>query len=213
MDTSAIIAANADVDNALWRYLLFFGVIISGIQMGVFLHIVCESHLKKPFYSARFQLRNFIIDSIKEPLALSGVTTGIWLATFVLKMNESIIGFFNNLIILQIVVTLTWLVLRMFERFLGNSDMKLNLKSNQLSPVVIWKTQTTILDITITVVVLWIFDFEITPMLAGFGLSGLSITLARAIGNPLKRTRRSMTRKRNSWAKIESLIHDDDELR
>lgn len=169
-------------NNALWQYLVFFGIIIFSIILGKIFYFISRGKLRKLTARSKTKLDDYFIDIIEEPLVLLIVTAGIWGGSRFLTRNETAEKIFGDLIQVLIAMTIIWFVVRLvdmliryyLEPLVEKSESKLD---DQILPILRKSSKIVILLLGF-IVVLSNLGYDILSVLAGLGIGGLALALA-----------------------------------
>jgi len=169
-------------NNALWQYLLFFGIIIFSILLGKIFYFISKGSLRKLAAKSKTKLDDYFIDIIEEPLVLLIVTAGIWGGSRFLSLNDTAKKIFADLIQVLVAMTIIWFVVRLvdmlirhyLEPLVQKSESKLD---DQILPILRKSSKIVILLLGF-IVVLSNLGYDILSILAGLGIGGLALALA-----------------------------------
>ena len=169
-------------NNAIWQYLLFFGIIVFSIILGKIFYYISKGKLRKLAAKSKTRLDDYFIDIIEEPLVLLIVTAGIWAGSRFLTLNEAATKFFGDLIKVLVAMTITWFVVRLvdmliryyLEPLVEKSESKLD---DQILPIMRRSSKIVILLLGF-IIVLSNLGYDILSVMAGLGIGGLALALA-----------------------------------
>lgn len=170
------------LDNTLWQYLLFLGIIVLSIIIGKIFYYISKHKLRKLTEKSKTKLDDYLVDIIEEPLVLLIVTAGIWGGSRFLTLNSTADKIIGNIVLVLIAMTVTWFLIRLvdmlikhyIEPMVEKSESKLD---DQILPILRKSIKTVILILAI-IVVLSNLGYDILSILAGLGIGGLAIALA-----------------------------------
>jgi len=169
-------------DNTIWQYLIFFGCILAGVIVGKIFYYFTKTKLRKWTAKSSTKFDDYLIDIVEEPIVLVIITAGFWIGTFFLTLNETAQKFFDNIVFVLLIISLTWFLLRFIdvliklyvEPLAEKTESKLD---DQLLPLV-RKFSKAVIGILAVIVVLSNLGYDILSILAGLGIGGLAIALA-----------------------------------
>jgi len=168
--------------NAIWQYLVFFGLIVLGILLGKIFYYISKGKLRKAAARSKTKIDDYLIDIIEEPLVLLIITGGVWAGSRFLTLSAAADKIFGELILVLVAMTITWFVIRLvdmliryyLEPLVEKSESKLD---DQILPIM-RKTAKIVILLLALIVVLSNLGYDILSILAGLGIGGLALALA-----------------------------------
>ena len=164
----------------LMNWIIAFAIISVSIIAGKFLYWLIQSTIKKKIKERDFFF--IFIDMVEEPLSLAVAIFGFWYAEDFLHINEKIAHLIDSVIYFVILFDIAWFLSRFFdaivEKYIAPKVLETETDMDDvLLPVF---RRLVVVAIWATVIILGLdhAGYDITAMLAGFGIGGLVFALA-----------------------------------
>ena len=166
---------------SITNWIIAFAIISISLIAGKFLYWLIQKTIKKKVEEKKDFFFIFI-DMVEEPLSLAIAIFGFWYAKDFIYINKKIAHFIDSALYFIILFDIAWFLSRFFDAIV----------EKYIKPKVL-KTETDIDDILLpvfrkliivaiwaTVIILGLDNagYDITTMLAGFGIGGLVFALA-----------------------------------
>jgi len=168
--------------NTITQWAIALGIIVGAFVVGKALYWVFGSVVRKLTAKTKTRLDDIIVDMIEEPVVLALTIIGIWYGLRTLALPEATVTWTQNVILVLVVLTITWLVARLLESLFAEYIVPLAAKSatdldDQLLPIVRKGTKFTVWGVGI-MVALNNAGYDVTALIAGLGIGGLALAMA-----------------------------------
>jgi small-conductance mechanosensitive channel len=157
--------------------ILSLGVAIAAILFGMIFQRVVLSYLKKIAAKTKWEGDDIIVNAFKGAVVYLFFTLlGLYLAISVSPLSEDLSHLLQNIILVIIILSVTWLLTNIATGFL---ELYAGRFKDAIPQTTIFKNLTKIVIITIGfLIILQTLGISITPILTALGVGGLAVALA-----------------------------------
>jgi MscS family membrane protein len=168
--------------NTVYQYLLFLGIVIVFLVVAKILNYFITFVLKKYFKKTKNKLDDIIILSIGKPILFFTFIIGLFVASKILTLPESIQFGYGRFLKMLFEFFLAWVIISFIDALIIEYLEPLTKKTesdldDHLLPFVRTLAKTSIIVIA-AIMVLSDLGFNVTAIIAGLGIGGLAIGLA-----------------------------------
>jgi len=157
--------------------ILSLGVAIAAILFGIIFQRIVLSYLKKIAAKTKWEGDDIIVNAFKGAVVYLFFTLlGLYLAISVSPLSEDLSHLLQNIILVIIILSVTWLLTNIATGFL---ELYAGRFKDAIPQTTIFKNLTKIVIITIGfLIILQTLGISITPILTALGVGGLAVALA-----------------------------------
>ena len=157
--------------------ILSLGVAIAAILFGIIFQRIVLSYLKRIAAKTKWEGDDIIVNAFKGAVVYLFFTLlGLYLAISVSPLSEDLSHLLQNIILVIIILSVTWLLTNIATGFL---ELYAGRFKDAIPQTTIFKNLTKIVIITIGfLIILQTLGISITPILTALGVGGLAVALA-----------------------------------
>ena len=157
--------------------ILALGVAIAAILFGIIFQRIVLSYLKKIAAKTKWEGDDIIVNAFKGAVVyLFFILLGLYMAISVSPLSEDLSHSLQNIILVIIILSVTWLLTNIATGFL---ELYAGRFKDAIPQTTIFKNLTKIVIITIGfLIILQTLGISITPILTALGVGGLAVALA-----------------------------------
>lgn len=157
--------------------ILSLGVAIAAILFGIIFQRIVLSYLKRIAAKTKWEGDDIIVNAFKGAVVYLFFTLlGLYLAISVSQLSEDLSHLLQNIILVVIILSVTWLLTNIATGFL---ELYAGRFKDAIPQTTIFKNLTKIVIITIGfLIILQTLGISITPILTALGVGGLAVALA-----------------------------------
>ena len=157
--------------------ILSLGVAIAAILFGIIFQRIVLSYLKRIAAKTKWEGDDIIVNAFKGAVVYLFFTLlGLYLAISVSQLSEDLSHLLQNIILVIIILSVTWLLTNIATGFL---ELYAGRFKDAIPQTTIFKNLTKIVIITIGfLIILQTLGISITPILTALGVGGLAVALA-----------------------------------
>jgi len=157
--------------------ILSLGVAIAAILFGIIFQRIVLSYLKRIAAKTKWEGDDIIVNAFKGAVVYLFFTLlGLYLAISVSQLSEDLSHLLQNVILVIIILSVTWLLTNIATGFL---ELYAGRFKDAIPQTTIFKNLTKIVIITIGfLIILQTLGISITPILTALGVGGLAVALA-----------------------------------
>jgi MscS family membrane protein len=157
-------------------------VIIGAVVLGKILYWICGNALRRITGNTETKLDDIILDMIEEPIVFAVTVAGIWFGVNRLNLSETAESLFANGLQMLLVLSFTWLIVRLLDSLFTHylsplAEKSENTLDDQILPIVRKSMKFGVWSIGI-VVALNNAGYDVGAVLAGLGIGGLALAMA-----------------------------------
>lgn len=168
--------------NTIAEWTLAMVIIIGALVVGKILYWVFKGVLQKLTLKTKTRLDDIILDMVEEPIVFALTIAGVWFGLRTLAFPETATALLSKGIKFLIMLSVTWLIARLFNAFFVHylaplADKSENDLDDQLLPIVRKGTSMAVWSIGI-IVALNNAGYDVGAVLAGLGIGGIALAMA-----------------------------------
>jgi MscS family membrane protein len=174
--------SNTYYGNTVAQWAIALMIIVGALVVGKALYWVFKGVVRGLTSRTKTKLDDIIVDMIEEPIVFAVTLLGIWYGLKRLVLPEVVDGWIGNGIQFLVVLSITWLVARLFNSLFTHylsplAERSENDLDDQLLPIVKKGTSVAVWCIGV-VVALNNAGYDVGAVLAGLGIGGLALAMA-----------------------------------
>jgi MscS family membrane protein len=169
------------LDNPLWRYLIFLGVIILALILMKVIDNLLDRKIRQWAARKANQVYSVMVDVIRKPLRLVIVIVAIWVALSPFELPVHYQKLVNNLLMILTAILATIVLLKIVDLLVAIIKPRVQATESrlddQLLPI-LGKALKIFILVIAALVMMQNMGYNVTSVLAGLGIGGLAVALA-----------------------------------
>jgi MscS family membrane protein len=174
--------ARTYLGNTLQEWFLALLIILVAVVLAKVVYWFFKTIARRFTTKTRNKLDDLLIEVIEKPVTFIAIVVGAWYGINTLTISDSVDIWLNRVFHVLIVVTIAWLLTRLFDSFarqyleplVADTDTDLD---EQLLPIVNKGTKSLIWILAI-ILALQNAGYDVAALLAGLGIGGLALAMA-----------------------------------
>ena len=168
--------------NTIGDWALALVIIVGTLIAAKALYWVIGRIVKKLTAKTKTKLDDIMVDMLEEPIVLIVTIIGVWFAVGRLSFPEKIMEWINNLYMVMIVLTITWLLARLIDAIIKEYVVPITKKTkgdfdDQIIPIIRKAIRVAIWVMGI-IIALNNAGYNVGALLAGLGIGGIALAMA-----------------------------------
>ena len=168
--------------NNIGDWALALVIIVGTLIAAKALYWVIGRIVKKLTAKTKTKLDDIMVDMLEEPIVLIVTIIGVWFAIGRLSFPEKIMEWINNLYMVMIVLTITWLLARLIDAIIKEYVVPITKKTkgdfdDQIIPIIRKAIRAAIWIMGI-IIALNNAGYNVGALLAGLGIGGIALAMA-----------------------------------
>ncbi|MCK5080320.1 MAG: mechanosensitive ion channel family protein [Bacteroidales bacterium] len=168
--------------NTVGDWALALVIIVGTLIAAKALYWVIGRIVKKLTAKTKTKLDDIMVDMLEEPIVLIVTIIGVWFAIGRLSFPEKIMEWINNLYMVMIVLTITWLLARLIDAIIKEYVVPITKKTkgdfdDQIIPIIRKAIRVAIWVMGI-IIALNNAGYNVGALLAGLGIGGIALAMA-----------------------------------
>lgn len=168
--------------NTVGDWALALVIIVGTLIAAKALYWVIGRIVKKLTAKTKTKLDDIMVDMLEEPIVLIVTIIGVWFAVGRLSFPEKIMEWINNLYMVMIVLTITWLLARLIDAIIKEYVVPITKKTkgdfdDQIIPIIRKAIRVAIWVMGI-IIALNNAGYNVGALLAGLGIGGIALAMA-----------------------------------
>lgn len=168
--------------NTIGDWALALVIIVGTLIAAKALYWVIGRIVKKLTAKTKTKLDDIMVDMLEEPIVLIVTIIGVWFAIGRLSFPEKIMEWINNLYMVMIVLTITWLLARLIDAIIKEYVVPITKKTkgdfdDQIIPIIRKAIRVAIWVMGI-IIALNNAGYNVGALLAGLGIGGIALAMA-----------------------------------
>ncbi|MCK5338253.1 MAG: mechanosensitive ion channel family protein [Bacteroidales bacterium] len=168
--------------NTVGDWALALVIILGTLIAAKALYWVIGRIVKKLTAKTKTKLDDIMVDMLEEPIVLIVTIIGVWFAIGRLSFPEKIMEWINNLYMVMIVLTITWLLARLIDAIIKEYVVPITKKTkgdfdDQIIPIIRKAIRVAIWVMGI-IIALNNAGYNVGALLAGLGIGGIALAMA-----------------------------------
>lgn len=168
--------------STLEQYLVFFGILVAGAVLAKLVLSVFKHHLKKTARQTETKFDDVIVAVLGHPFALFVIAIAAAVGRLVLSPTPDAAQFLDAIITVLVIAGTTWMAIRFSDELVDTYLYEYTKRTEtqldeQLVPVLHRSIRVSFIAIA-GVVLLDSFGYNITAIMASFGIGGIAVAFA-----------------------------------
>ncbi|MCK5766579.1 MAG: mechanosensitive ion channel family protein, partial [Bacteroidales bacterium] len=168
--------------NNIGDWALALVIIVGTLIAAKALYWVIGRIVKKLTAKTKTKLDDIMVDMLEEPIVLIVTIIGVWFAIGRLSFPDKIMEWINNLYMVMIVLTITWLLARLIDAIIKEYVVPITKKTkgdfdDQIIPIIRKAIRVAIWVMGI-IIALNNAGYNVGALLAGLGIGGIALAMA-----------------------------------
>ncbi len=168
--------------NTIGDWALALVIIVGTLIAAKAIYWVIGRIVKKLTSKTKTKLDDIMVDMLEEPIVLIVTIIGVWFAVGRLSFPEKIMEWINNLYMVMIVLTITWLLARLIDAIIKEYVVPITKKTkgdfdDQIIPIIRKAIRAAIWVMGI-IIALNNAGYNVGALLAGLGIGGIALAMA-----------------------------------
>jgi len=168
--------------NTVGDWALALAIIVGALIPSKARYWVCGNIIKKLTAKTKTKLDDILIDMLEEPIVLIVTIVGVWFAVGRLSFPENITNWIDNVYMVMIALTITWLLARLVDAIIKEYIVPLTQKTegdfdDQIVPIIRKAIRAAIWILGI-IIALNNAGYNVGALLAGLGIGGIALAMA-----------------------------------
>ena len=168
--------------NTIGDWALALVIIVGTLIAAKAIYWVIGRIVKKLTAKTKTKLDDIMVDMLEEPIVLIVTIIGVWFAVGRLSFPEKIMEWINNLYMVMIVLTITWLLARLIDAIIKEYVVPITKKTkgdfdDQIIPIIRKAIRVAIWVMGI-IIALNNAGYNVGALLAGLGIGGIALAMA-----------------------------------
>ncbi len=168
--------------NNIGDWALALVIIVGTLIAAKAIYWVIGRIVKKLTSKTKTKLDDIMVDMLEEPIVLIVTIIGVWFAVGRLSFPEKIMEWINNLYMVMIVLTITWLLARLIDAIIKEYVVPITKKTkgdfdDQIIPIIRKAIRVAIWIMGI-IIALNNAGYNVGALLAGLGIGGIALAMA-----------------------------------
>ncbi|PIE03569.1 MAG: transporter [Acidobacteria bacterium] len=168
--------------NTLKQWLIAFAIIVGTLFVSRLLYWLFKSVCVKITSRTKNRLDEIVLDLLEEPILFCVCVAGIWYAFYSLILPEKLDSIINKGVHLLLILTVTWLLVRLVEAFfvyyLKPVTEKTETELDDLFLPIARKCSKTVLWSLGIIIALNNAGYDVLALIAGLGIGGIALAMA-----------------------------------
>ena len=168
--------------NTVGDWAIALAIIVGTLIAAKALYWVIGRIVKKLTAKTKTKLDDIIVDMLEEPIVLIVTIIGVWFAIGRLSFPEKIMDFIDNIYMVMIALTITWLMARLVDAIIKEYVVPITKKTkgdfdDQIIPIIRKAIRTAIWIMGI-IIAMNNAGYNVGALLAGLGIGGIALAMA-----------------------------------
>jgi len=168
--------------NTIYQYILFILAIVFSLIIGKICSYILKTHVKRIVAMTKTEIDDYIISELVTPIILIVIFTGLYFSVNFLSLSEGVVGVLNNIFWLIYIIFFTWIGIKLSKIlvnfFILPMETKIEAKFYKQLIELIENVFNITIIILATIFVLGNFGYDITALIASFGVIGMAVAFA-----------------------------------
>ncbi len=168
--------------NSLYQVSLFFVALVASVVLGKVVYYAVRKYAESRVEKSKSKVDDLLIGSLQKPIVFFLILVGVSVGTRVLTIPAESVSVVEDIYNILLTIGVTWLLVNVvdgliklyLEPMVSNTDSRLD---DQLIPIVS-KTVKWLIVVFALLLIVSSFGYDITAVLAGFGIGGLAVAFA-----------------------------------
>jgi len=168
--------------NTVGDWAIALAIIVGTLIAAKALYWVIGRIVKKVTSKTKTKLDDIIVDMLEEPIVLIATIIGVWFAVGRLSFPENIMDLIDNIYMVMIALTITWLLARLVDAIIKEYVVPITKKTkgdfdDQIIPIIRKAIRAAIWAMGI-IIAMNNAGYNVGALLAGLGIGGIALAMA-----------------------------------